>query len=57
MNEAKRFHASATKDNDFIYHEVVPAASHLATIPKVASARLAKITPCPEKFATGFTNP
>lgn len=57
MGEAKRLVAAATKDNDFIYHEVVPPASHLTPIPKVASARLAKITPMPEKFAADFQNP
>ncbi|CAG7835942.1 unnamed protein product [Allacma fusca] len=57
MSEAKRFLAAAIKDNDFIYHEVVPTPAKLAAIPKVATAKLAKVTPVPTKFDLDFKNP
>jgi hypothetical protein len=57
MSEAKRFLAAAVKDNDFIYHEVVPSPTKLVTIPKVATAKLAKVTPVPAKFEPDFKNP
>jgi len=54
VNKATRLVAQAKKDNDFIYHERVPEPSALSPIDKVASARLAKQTPLPEKLSTHF---
>jgi programmed cell death 6-interacting protein len=42
VTEATRLAAEAKKDNDFIYHEQIPATSSLSSVDKVPSARLAK---------------
>ncbi|ODN01568.1 Programmed cell death 6-interacting protein [Orchesella cincta] len=54
INKANRMVAEAKKDNDFIYHERVPETSSLMPIDKVASARLAKPTPVPERLSNNF---
>lgn len=54
VKKANRLLAEAKKDNDFIYHERVPESSVLQPIDKVASARLAKPLPIPERFSSNF---
>ncbi|ODN01538.1 hypothetical protein Ocin01_05124 [Orchesella cincta] len=52
--EAEKQYSLAKKDNDMIYLELVPPAEKLDPIDRVASARLAKALPCPEKLSTNF---
>jgi len=54
VTEGNRLAAAAKKDNDFIYHEIIPKEANLATIEKAASARLAKPTPVPSQLSTSF---
>jgi len=54
VTEGTRLAASAKKDNDFIYHEAIPSAENLATIEKVATARLAKPTPVQPQLSLTF---
>ncbi len=55
VNKANRLLTEAKKDNDFIYHERVLEASALTPIDKVASARIAKVLPVPEKMCESFS--
>lgn len=55
VNKANRLLQQAKKDNDFIYHERVLEASALTPVEKVASARIAKVLPLPEKMCEHFT--
>jgi programmed cell death 6-interacting protein len=50
VNKGTRLLQQAKKDNDFIYHERVPEASTLPPVDKVASARIAKVLPVPERM-------
>jgi len=52
--EANRVVIECKKENDFIYHEVIPDPKSLEPVEKVSSARLAKPTPIPEKFSADF---
>lgn len=54
VTEGNRLAEAAKKDNDFIYHEVVPSSGNLSTIEKVATARLAKPTPVPSQLSASF---
>lgn len=52
--EAEKQYALAKKDNDMIYLELVPPPEKLDSIDRVASARLAKPIPCPDKLSSNF---
>lgn len=52
--DAEKLYKLAKKDNDMIYLELVPAAEKLEPIDRVASAKLSKAIPCPEKLSSDF---
>lgn len=54
ITEADKQYTLVKKDNDMIYLELVPPAEKLDTIDRVASAKLAKAIPCPEKMSSNF---
>jgi len=57
LSEAEDQVKSAKRDNDFIYHEVVPSPDALAQIERVDSARLAKLnSDIPPRFSTEFVD-
>jgi len=43
LSDAEAVYKSAKRDNDFIYHEIVPSSDTLPAIELVATARLAKL--------------
>ena len=42
---------AAQKDNDFIYHDIIP---DVKTLPVLGKLAVAKPLPLPEKFSTNF---
>jgi hypothetical protein len=54
MTEAERLHKEAKRDNDLIYHEVIPNIDDLTPTDKVGSAKLAKLGTVPESFSDSF---
>ena len=56
LTEANRLVTECKKENDFIYHEIIPDPKSLEPIEKVGSARLAKSTQVPVRFCTDFVD-
>lgn len=56
LGEAEIKYRDGKRDNDFIYHEVIPSMEDLGGIDKVGSARLAKLGPLPDSFSAHFVD-